>query len=185
MAKIAKLHNGSEVHFPDDMPDDRVDMAVAALHAPHPDDAPKPAAEKPAPKEISAPDPDVMEAVLGGLSKIKEKSKADAAATQTHAEGLHRENIKSRENGDTMKVSALEDIGMLLHQLKEELAPLATDRLGEKIDALNENVVNLGNIITESVNKMIEFAGRKRTIETDGAGVPKSIQISGNTPPSS
>lgn len=161
--KIARLHNGIEIHFPDDMPDQQMDMEVQKYltgggAAPGPDTmavagTPSPAGVQPPPAGDGQLLPAMM-AAMQGFMQTQEQEK-----TQRSQKELEDRTV--REQGSAQKLQAMEGmahsiadaVGQLIDNVSEPLAYMAKNsgqarEIVKAINNLSESIVESAKMIT-------------------------------------
>lgn len=168
MAKIAQLHNGTQIHFPDEMPDHEMDAAVQrhlGVGAP--------------PAEPAAPDMDLMGAIMQAVASHSSLSQTAKGAQDKAMQDQHTLNHKTHIITSAAKVDATNGLATAttagFQEIMGPLGALADNSEHVKdlivaVNSLSGTIVEVGKAIIAAIH-----TPRESVIQRDENDVPKSV----------
>lgn len=166
MAKIAELHNGTQIHFPDSMPDSEMDAAVQ--------------------RHLGLMDPDITATFVKALTahakaagdvKSAARSAIDKdAADRTTEDRNHKVNViaSAAHVEATRGVSTAMQEG--LNMLAGPLAALA-DASEQDLPRLVGAIEHLATAVVETGKAIITAMMLPKEIEADAKGKPRAVRV--------
>lgn len=176
MTKIAQLHNGVQIHFPDETPDAEMDKAVQR-HLGGTD----PAAISAFMKAVNSHTKTVMD-VQTGVNKIQQDeqrklyTQEQKEAVTAHTEERHHsEEMQGRMHHVQATEGVGEKVGASVQQLREPLDILAVN--SEKVPELVMALNNLSATMLEVGKAVIAALYVSKELSFDENGKPKGLYV--------
>lgn len=172
MTKIAQLHNGIEIHFPDETSDQEMDEAVK--------------------RHMHTTDPVIVSSFLKAVnSHAKTTAEIHAGVAKTHEEekrktsenelrGAQEVDLRSRHHDENMQgiMAHIQAAGRIGDHL-EELSKMTPhfEEIGAAVDALNKSTSELSTIIIECTHAVVKALLASKDVVYGDGGIIKRIDV--------
>lgn len=176
--KVARLPDGREFGFPDDMPDEQMDMEVQRVMSGGQSAAPVPGAPAAGGMDSAM---QFMAAIFAKMDADKqeksareEQQDAEEAAREQQELQLQQASVQNQVDIGSAIVDSVTAVGQGLQQLQDPLSYIAqnSEQLPEIISAIN----NLSKTVTDVGKMIVEVLMLPRAITDGPDGEPRQIQ---------